>query len=306
MSLSDATKAALAETKSLPLLDQLASQNPELASSVSELADAVAADIAAAAQKASTTASSSASAGGSSSAVSSSSAPSPNLVSASFSPFVCLPDISCMTPRGKHDIELSERTVVFRPKSAAAGSATLEVPRHTMSGVFHLVTKEHQYLILSLNEPVTIGKAQHHVLAIQEGSEALRKSAAAAAKKNATGSGFSIPLKRAVQEASFKDAAAFTAVYKPGLMGSGSGTIEAENSIVALKALLSALVGKVGETDLNLFKSFSGNTYFKAYVGANDGFMFPLRKAFVFVGKPLLVLPHADVSAADVGRAGES
>lgn len=306
MSLSDATRLALAETKSLPLFDKMLGENGS--AELVELADAVAADLQAASEKAkaSTAASSSSS---SSSPAAPVVAPAVNTISASFSPFVSFLDISCMTPRGKHDIELSETTLVFKPKSAAAGSGTLEIAKHTISGVFHLVTKEHQYLVISLNEPVSIGKTQHHVLAIQEGAEALRKAAAAGAKKNATGSGFSIPLKRAVQESSLKDTAAFAAVHKAGLLGAGGppGTVESENSVVALKSLLGSLVGKVGETDLTLFKSAAaaGNPYFKAYVGASEGFMFPLRKAFVFVGKPLLVLPHADISAADVGRAGE-
>lgn len=305
MSFPDSTRAALAETKSLPILDKLLSEKPELVGSITELADAVASDLQAATEKATNAATSSSAAPSSGAGAVAQQPAAAASISADFSPFICVPDVSCMTPRGKHDIELSEGSVVFRPKSNAAGSAALEVPRHTMSGVFHLVTKEHQYLILSLNEPVTIGKTQHHVLAIQEGAEALRKAAAAAAKKNATGSGVSLPLRRAVSEAALKDAAAFAGVHRAGMVSGALGTVESENSVTLLKALVASLVGKVGETDLTLFKAHTGgNAYFKAYVGASEGFMFPLRRAFVFVGKPLLVLPHADMSSADVGRAG--
>jgi len=272
---------------SLPLLVQLAAEKPELAG---PLADAVAADLTAAATPAAATSFHSSGAAA---------APAVPAVSASFSAYCNVPDVSCTVPRGKHDIEFSERSIVFRPKSGAAGSATLEVPRHTVSGVFHLVTKEHQHLLLSLSEPVTIGKAQHSVLAVCESAEALRKAAAAGAKKNASGAGFSVPLLREVAGEQLKDAAALAAVTR-----ADRAALEGDSSVAVLKALAGSLVGRVGETDLALFKSARGNSFVRCYVGVNDGMLFPLRRAFVFVGKPLLVLPHADVAKAQVERGG--
>lgn len=218
-----------------------------------------------------------------------------------------VPDVSCTTPRGKHDVEFSENSVVFRTKTAAAGGATLEVPRASIAGVFHLVTKEAQYLIIYLSAPVAIGKAQHSVLAICESAEALRKAGAAGAKKNASGAGLALPLRREPESAAFKDAAAMEALRKPaGGAGGGAGSVEGENAVALLRGLFSSLVGRVGETDLSLFKSsgLAGNPFAKCYCGVNDGMLFPLRRAFVFVGKPMLVLPHADIARCEVGRGG--
>lgn len=298
-----------------PVLDQIKTEHGMLlGAQMDALTDAIVADLKEAAGG--TVATSAAAVNGTTTGASASVAagpvvvsnpPAASAVSASFAPFAVVPDVSCTTPRGKHDIEFSENSVVFRTKTAAAGGATLEVPRASISGVFHLVTKEAQYLILSLSAAVAIGKAQHTVLAICESAEALRKAGAAGAKKNASGAGVVLQLRREPDASIFKDAAVLEALRKPaGGAGGGAGTLESDNSVSLLRGLFSSLVGRVGETDLALFKSagLAGNPFAKCYLGVNDGMLFPLRRAFVFVGKPMLVLPHADIAKCEVGRGG--
>jgi len=229
--------------------------------------------------------------------------------------FCTLPEVSCVTPRGKHDLEFYPGALVFRPKSAAG--VVVEVPRRDVTGVFYLVTKEQVMLVLALGKPALIGKTLHSVLAVVESAEALRKAAAAAAKRNAAADGgggpvppaFRVPLQSPAAGMRFKEPTALDGLLEAPTAGLGSGALFGDSSVAVLRALAAAVWGRVGEADPALFKSAApggGAAFIRAYLGVNDGLLFPLRRAFVFVGKPLLVLPHARIGRTEVGRAGAS
>jgi hypothetical protein len=206
--------------------------------------------------------------------------------------FARLLDVSCGVPRGKHDVEFSENEIRLLSKSTGT---TLVVRVASVTGVFALVVQDRyrkgvdgatHAIVLTLSEPVLVGKSPHSVLSFTENGAKLAKSGPC-----------SVELLRPVLADRLKDAAALAL---PGVLEG------LPHSFSALRILLTATCGKIGESDPTVFKSASGVASVPVYNKANEGALFPLRRALVFGLKPLVVCPLSEIASINVGRGGGS
>lgn len=76
-----------------------------------------------------------------------------------------------------------------------------------------------------------------------------------------------------------------------------------EHVLGVVEAALSSLWGTIGGVDPTLFQSRHGGGV-SCYLKVNDGMLFPLRRALLFLMKPLLCIPHTAIETMQVGRSG--
>lgn len=191
----------------------------------------------------------------------------------SISPFAVLKDVSCLTPRGKHDLEFSESAILLRGRSSAPGGvdpqAPLLVKVSNVTGVFALMIQDKyrkgpegctHITVISLREPVLIGKAAHVVLAFAESGTKLALTGP-----------LSVVFTRPLQHSLLHD---------PSQLPTDSSTlaIDCADHCDAVRRLLAGTCGRVGSTDLAVFRSARGQDCIKAYMKTSDGFLFPLRR----------------------------
>lgn len=277
---------------------QLAIEHPELLESLIAIAKAIRADVG---SKYSAGASPSPSPPASSSA-SASQAPAASLPTG----FVRLQEISCITPRGKHDVEITETGITLFGKSAGAGGAPPGAPvvvaASNVTGVFSLSIQDKykkgdagiaQLVVITLANAVMIGKTPHKAVAFSDNQAALAKAGAK-----------TLPLTRAVDADALKDAKALP--LSSSVSSSSAGSVTGEDAFGLLRGLLSAVFGRLGGEDKAIFSSSSGQASVKCYHKVNDGVLFPLRRAFIFGPRPLVCLPHSEVEGVSVGRSGGS
>jgi hypothetical protein len=233
-----------------------------------------------------------------------------------------MPDVSCVQPRGKCDIEFWEGGVVFRPrpaaataaaKAAAAGAAVSGVDGGTatpvvvhasnVTGVFYLTAADrykkgpagvNHMLVLTLAAPVLVGKTEHRALGMTETGEALTKAGAC-----------TIKLRRAPAPAGLRDVSQLGAAALAG--GGGAGApVTGEHRMAVLRSLLGSVLGRVGEADKAIFASSHGDGSVKCYHKVNDGALYPLRRCLLFGPRPIVCVPHTDIASVTVGRGGGS
>ena len=274
-----------AAARSLALLTDMAAMHPDLAGQFAEIVAAVREDIAAAVAAATAAASSA-----SSQAVSNAPGSGPDAsivevgavrsarvavrpaVAALPAPFITVRSISCVTPRGKHDIDICEGGITLRASaSPAAGSSTaspspppVTVAAHNVTGVFALRVRDRyktgpaaltHVFVITLANPIPIGVAGtlHSAVALSEGGAALAKAGAA-----------DVALIRDVTTTELQDATALPELQRTG--GSGATPpLRAEHSFALLRRLFGAVFGAVGEADPAIFTSSKGDASVKCY-----------------------------------------
>ena len=282
-------------------LIELAKAHPELAPQLLAIAQCIAADLQAAASSSSSSAAAAPGGDGaaSSSAKSSTAAPTAAAVARLPPGFATLKDVSCITPRGKHDVEFTESGFTLIAKGAAAATTPpVVVPASIANGVFSLQIKDKyktgpagitHLVVITLASPVMLGKTPHKAIAFSESGAALAKAGSV-----------SVLVSRPIATAGLKDAKAL------GLAsGDGAGaSISGEDSFAVLRRLLTSVFGKLGEEDKGVFCSSAGQASVKCYHKVNDGVLFPLRRAFIFGPRPLVCLPHSEIAGVSVGRSG--
>jgi hypothetical protein len=109
---------------------------------------------------------------------------------------------------------------------------------------------------------------------------------------------------RWISVSALKSAEALTALGCPPDGGAAGTRLSAPDVPSLLSGLLSAVFGKIGTSDKSIFSSSQGEPSIKCYNKVNEGALFPLRRAFVWLGKPLLVLPLSTIAEVKVARGG--
>lgn len=239
----------LAGWSCLPPLQALVARHPEAAGDADALAAAIATDLRAAEARGVAAASAAApTPPASASAAAAASAPVPVAASAAPAvaidlpvPFAVFKDLNCVVPRGKHDVEASEAGLVFRPKTAAAGTGgPVFVPASAVTGVFYVSTKANgggSHLVVSLAMPVLVGKTPHKAFAVSEAKATLAKAPVA-----------SVPLARGVDVSALRNAKALGPLLPAGTPPvAGAALSNGEHALGLLKAVCGALFGTVGE-----------------------------------------------------------
>ena len=234
----------LKDTQCGPLLSQLAEEFPHLAQRVGVLAEAVIQDIAKrdVVRK-----------------------PVDTVVAASLAavvPFVSLRDVSGLVPRGKLDLDFSEQHIVLRNKS---DPNALLISVSNVTGVFSLLIQDKyrkgpegctHVAVISLRDPLYVGKTAHSTLAFVENGAKLAK-----------GGLLSIALSRQPLRDLLRDP-----VQVEG------ATVEGSDQFDVLRRLLACTCGRIGTSDLGIFRSAGGLDCIKAYSKTSDGLLFPLRR----------------------------
>lgn len=216
----------------------------------------------------------------------------PVVSAATFSnePFARLLDVTCIVPRGKHHFEISECDIVLHNKSDSNTPLVLKVSNIT--GIFFLQILDRyrkgadgatHVVVITLREAIHVGKTAHLVVAFAENGAKLAMT-----------SPCSVPLLRP-----FRDS-----LHNAALLAQPGALEGLQDQFAAMRTLLSAVCGKIGESDLSVYKSATGAASLKAYNKANEGFLFPMRRALIFGLKPLIAIPHSEISSVKVGRAG--
>ncbi len=243
----------------------------------------------------------------------------PNVPSILTSPFCTVPDVTCVIPRGKMDIEASEEGIVIRtrPKtkssssSSSSSSSTTTTPADSeenststvtilqkyVNGIFYVTTKDkmrqgpagiQHAFIISLSQPVMIGKTGHSTITLMDTEANIAK----------VGSNLTIPCTRTIDTHKLRDA--------PALGNLPTESLSSTDQTTLLRRLFTAIFGKVGESDKNIYSATGGHTSIPCINKVNDGFLFPLRRAILFGFRPTICLPHTEIAEVRIGRGGTS
>lgn len=245
-------------------------------------------------------------------------------------------DLPFVTPKGKHNLFIrcdgpdgQGGALILQSKGAAPGSvgpAGVSIPLDSVSGVFSLAVGDRygkgvtSSILLSLSQPFNVGKQAHKITAVADTDAVLSKAGT-----------YTITLRRDLNISNWKQPAALLALVEGGSTQSSlpAGTVfTAPNSFVLLRAVLEGMCGTIGQANAALFASAinanavtsitsvaggaasigssSGGPFVRCYHKVSEGVLFPLRKCFIFGFRPLICIPHTDISAVSVARSGMS
>ena len=229
-------------------------------------------------------------------------------------PFCTIPDVACVIPRGKMDMEVSEDGFVLRTRPKAKSITTtsttatdsednssgtmITVLQKYVNGIFYVTTKDkirqgpaaiQHAFIISLSQPVMIGKTAHSTLTIMDTEANILK----------LGTNITINCVRNIDNTKVRD-------YNILDVQATTNTLHANDQTTLLRRIFTSLFGKIGEADKSIFTSASGQTSFPCINKVNDGFLFPLRRAILFGFRPTICLPHTEIAEVRIGRGGTS
>lgn len=186
---------------------------------------------------------------------------------------VQFPDILCLTPRGRYNIDMFSGFLRLRGKTY-----DYKIPYENVQRLF-LVSKPdelHQMFVVGLNPPIRQGQTRYPYLVLQfvrdeEMAVDLNLDADEAAQR------FRGKLRPRYDELLYR--------------------------IVAnvFKTVTDKRVVEGGE-----FRGYHGSQGIKASLKANEGTLFPLDKGFLFAPKPALYIPHNDIASIMFSRVDSS
>ena len=173
--------------------------------------------------------------------------------------------------------------------------------------------------VISLREPVIIGKSPHSTIAFAENGGKLVKAGPV-----------SVELRRTPQRDLLRDPDQLPLPAATEGASAAAAALAFADQFDALRRLLSAACGRIGGSDPAVFRSAGGLDCIKAYSKTSDGFLFPLRRcgrgggrlrgllgsrvlsllprcrALLFGLRPLVAIPHSAIASVRVGRGGGS
>ncbi len=196
---------------------------------------------------------------------------------------VVLPQVMCLYPRGKHNVEVHKSGVFFRAKNVAK-SVFVDFSELESFFVLPMADKYQKQLVtthvLRFKNPVKVGKQESRHLVMSF-------------KTKAT--------KPVVAQVQF-NLARLPKVEKAASLGPSMETVMEDIS----EALFRFLVPKsqVFSSSKDVFASEQGDNCVKCYLRVSEGFVFPLSCGIFFLNKPFLFLPANDMVGLEQGRAG--
>lgn len=186
---------------------------------------------------------------------------------------VSFQDVFFTTPRGRYDIDIYKNSIRLRGKTYEYKLQHRQIQR-----IFSLPKADdiHHLMVLSIEPPLRQGQTSYPFLVIQ-----FQKDEETEVQLN-------------VEDEEFET------LYKDKLMKQ----YDAKTHIVlshVLKGLTGRRVIVPGQ-----YKSKYDQCAVSCSFKANEGYLYPLDNAFLFLTKPTLYMPFSDVSAINISRAGQT
>lgn len=186
-----------------------------------------------------------------------------------------LPEIACVVPRGRYRIDMFNSFLRLHGKSY-----DYKIDYTSIQKLF-LVPKTddaHILLVLALDPPLKQGQTRYPHLIMQ------------------------FPKEEKIDEFQLNS------LTPSDLSGTYGGKLQAKYNDVNTFELVSVLFrGLAGQKIVvpGAFKSvITGHPALKCTIKANEGSLYPLEKNFLFLPKPTLLIPHADISRCVFSRVG--
>ena len=186
-----------------------------------------------------------------------------------------LPEIACVVPRGRYRIDMFDSFLRLHGKSY-----DYKIDYTSLQKLFLLPKTDdaHVLLVLALDPPLKQGLTRYPHLIMQ------------------------FPKEEKIEEFELKS------LTPADLSDTYGGKLQLKYNDVSTFELVSVLFrGLAGQKIVvpGSFKSIlSGHPAIKCTIKANEGALYPLEKNFLFITKPTLLIPHADVSQCVFSRVG--
>ncbi|SCV02612.1 LAMI_0H01134g1_1 [Lachancea mirantina] len=186
---------------------------------------------------------------------------------------VSFQDVFFTTPRGRYDIDIYKNSIRLRGKTYEYKLQHSQIQR-----IFSLPKADdiHHLMVLSIDPPLRQGQTSYPFLVLQFQKDEETE----------------VQLNVADEE--------FETTYKDRLMKQYDAKTHVVLSHV-LKGLTNKRVVVPGE-----YKSKFDQCAVSCSFKANEGYLYPLDSAFLFLTKPTLYMPFSDVSIVNISRAGQT
>jgi hypothetical protein len=201
-----------------------------------------------------------------------------------------IPQISCLRPRGKHDVEFHKNSIIFRAKKV---EKSVCIPLENIERVFVLKRVE-KY---QKQEVTSFAIRLRDDCEIKYGKQILDELVVTLKTKQGNPEYINL----AISDASKLPTTTFSESSKP---------LPSEFSEATREDILSKLfkyfMGKKNmiESSRQIFCSSIGDTCVKCIVGVENGHLYPLSNGVYFLNKPYIFLSFDDMVGLEQGRAG--
>ncbi|KAH3900024.1 probable FACT complex subunit POB3 [Saccharomycodes ludwigii] len=185
---------------------------------------------------------------------------------------VSFQDVFFITPRGRYDIDIYQKSIRLRGKTYE-----YKLQHDQIQKIFSLPKADgiHHMIVLSIDPPLRQGQTTYPFLVLQ-----FEENEETEVQLN-------------VEDEDFEK------LYKDKLMKQ----YDAKTHIVlshVLKGLTNCKIIIPGD-----YKSKFDQVAVSCSYKVNEGYLYPLENAFIFLNKPTLYIPYADVSSIIISRAGQ-
>ncbi len=201
-----------------------------------------------------------------------------------------VPQISCVRPRGKHDVEFHKNAIVFRAKKI---EKSISIPLENIEFVFILKRFE-KYQKQQVTSFVVRMKDDCE---IPYGKQIFDEIVMTLKTKEGKPDCVDI----AIKDLSKLPATKFSATAKP--LPNAFSEMTREDILSKLFKYFTSKTNLI-ESSRQIFSSADGDTSVKCIVGVENGHLYPLSNGVYFLNKPYIFLPFDDMVGLEQGRAG--
>lgn len=238
---------------------------------------------------------------------------------------LALPGVSLQAPRGRFDLLLSAAGVALRACGAKAGVGAAAAPAVPWGDLRHVLRvpkpdnyrkagapARAYYLVLPLSAPLQVGKQNYGCIVINADGVKPFPSAAALSLEAAAvraGGALAARLAAALQRPAAEPTAAANRseeASEPPSVAQLKRVFEAkaaaEPEHVTLSRLLAASLGVAAPEEPDI--AICPCDWFRAYRGVDEGALYPLRTGLLFLPRPAIFVPAAEILGIATGRDG--